>query len=407
MNKRVQLSLLFSDTDVYEGLIVPWKANRELNPLIIKLLSAYYYSDEIRGLVDTFGEEEIICEDTTNFSQVIENAKSTLAYMSMLTEGARTVLADGIDDINNIASATGGEPAKESKFGFSMPSFGDALNEVSQGVSNEPASQEGKASMQTADTSGNMVAVNERINGLESQEGKASMQTADTSGNMVAVNERINGLEGQIASLTETVANLSKLLLTSGVTVKSNEPVAESVEEPVESMEYEAQSADTADAIADLENLTADLFGAATSSNKQGTHSEETTVQDAEQVFNEEAVEEVIDTETEPEDVEVDIESLVKESDAEEHEAKEPEAELEDESVSVKESVKQVKPVVHSSKLPPIAPSVDEEPDESVEDSKVESADSVKTSEAETKPKDGSDSLAAFLSNGVGFSVKF
>lgn len=379
MNKRVQLSLLFSDTDVYEGLIVPWKANRELNPLIIKLLSAYYYSDEIRGLVDTFGEEEIICEDTTNFSQVIENAKSTLAYMSMLTEGARTVLADGIDDINNIASATGGEPAKESKFGFSMPSFGDALNEVSQGVSNEPASQEGKA----------------------------SMQTSDTSGNMVAVNERINGLEGQIASLTETVANLSKLLLTSGVTVKSNEPVAESVEEPVESVEYEAQDDNTADAIADLENLTADSFGAATSSNKQGTHSEDTTVQDAEQVSNEEDVEEVVNTETEPEDVEVDIESLVKESDAEEHEAKEPEAELEDENVSVKESVKQVKPVVHSSKLPPIAPSTDEEPDESVEDSKVESADSAKTSEAETKPKDGSDSLAAFLSNGVGFSVKF
>lgn len=379
MNKRVQLSLLFSDTDVYEGLIVPWKANRELNHLIIKLLSAYYYSDEIRGLVDTFGEEEIICEDTTNFSQVIENAKSTLAYMSMLTEGARTVLADGIDDINNIASATGGEPAKESKFGFSMPSFGDALNEVSQGVSNEPASQEGKA----------------------------SMQTADTSGNMVAVNERINGLEGQIASLTETVANLSKLLLTSGVTVKSTEPVAESVKEPVEPVEYEAQNDDTADAIADLENLTADSFGAVTSSNEQGTHSEETTVQDAEQVSNEEDVEEVVDTETEPEDVEVDIESLVKESDAEEHEAKEPEAELEDENVSVKESVKQVKPVVHSSKLPPIAPSIDEEPDESVEDSKVESADSVKTSEAETKPKDGSDSLAAFLSNGVGFSVKF
>lgn len=378
MNKRVQLSLLFSDTDVYEGLIVPWKANRELNPLIIKLLSAYYYSDEIRGLVDTFGEEEIICEDTTNFSQVIENAKSTLAYMSMLTEGAKTVLADGIDDINNIASATGGEPAKESKFGFSMPSFGDALNEASKGVSNESVSQESQA----------------------------SMQTADTSGNMVAVNERINGLEGQIVSLTETVANLSKLLLTSGVTVKSTEPVAESVEEPIESVEYEDHNDDTADAIADLENLTADSFGAA-SSNKQGTHSEETTVQDAEQVSNEEAVEEVVDTEAEPEDIEFDIESLVKESDSEEHEAKEPEAELENENVSVKESVKQVKPVVHSSKLPPIAPSTDEEPDESVEDSKVESADSVKTSEAETKPKDGSDSLAAFLSNGVGFSVKF
>lgn len=379
MNKRVQLSLLFSDTDVYEGLIMPWKANRELNPLIIKLLSAYYYSDEIRGLVDTFGEEEIICEDTTNFSQVIENAKSTLAYMSMLTEGARTVLADGIDDINNIASATGGEPAKESKFGFSMPSFGDALNNANHGVSTEPASQESQA----------------------------SMQTADTSGNMVAVNERINGLEGQIASLTETVANLSKLLLTSGVTVKSTEPVAESAEEPIESVEYEAQNDDTADAIADLENLTAASFGASTSSSKQGNQSEETIAQDAEQVSSEEAVEEVLDTEAEPEDIEVDIESLVKESDAEEHQAKEPEVEFEDESVSVKESVKQVKPVVHSSKLPPIAPSVDEEPDESVEDSKVESADSVKTSEAETKPKDGSDSLAAFLSNGVGFSVKF
>ena len=370
MNKRVQLSLLFSDTDVYEGLIVPWKANRELNPLIIKLLSAYYYSDEIRGLVDTFGEEEIICEDTTNFSQVIENAKSTLAYMSMLTEGARTVLADGIDDINSIASATGGEPAKESKFGFSMPSFGDALNEASQGVSNEPASQASQT----------------------------PMQSTDTSGNMVAVNERINGLEGQIASLTETVANLSKLLLTSGVTVNSAEPIAEHATENIEvanePIDYAVQDDDTADAIADLENLTADSFGTATDNTEQGTHTEEP-----------------VDIETESEDAEVDIESLVEEhvsEDAEEEIADEDAEEVVSEEVpTIEETVSPVKPAVHSSKLPPIAPSVEDEPDESVKDSKVESADSVKTSEAETKPMDGSDSLAAFLSNGVGFSVKF
>lgn len=371
MNKRVQLSLLFSDTDVYEGLIVPWKANRELNPLIIKLLSAYYYSDEIRGLVDTFGEEEIICEDTTNFSQVIENAKSTLAYMSMLTEGARTVLADGIDDINSIASATGGEPAKESKFGFSMPSFGDALNEASQVVSNEPTSQVSQT----------------------------PMQSADTSGNMVAVNERINGLEGQIASLTETVANLSKLLLTSGVTVNSAEPAVEHVTENIESanepIEYSVQDDDdTADALADLENLTADSFGEVTNNAQQGTHTEEP-----------------VDIETESEDAEVDIESLVEEPAGvavdEEIADEEAEEEVSEEVPTIEETVSHVKTVVHSSKLPPIAPSVEDEPDESVEDSKVESADSVKTSEAETKPMDGSDSLAAFLSNGVGFSVKF
>lgn len=370
MNKRVQLSLLFSDTDVYEGLIVPWKANRELNPLIIKLLSAYYYSDEIRGLVDTFGDEEIICEDTTNFSQVIENAKSTLAYMSMLTEGARTVLTDGIDDINSIASATGGEPAKESKFGFSMPSFGDALNEASQGVSNETASQASQT----------------------------PMQSADTSGNMVAVNERINGLEGQIASLTETVANLSKLLLTSGVTVNSAEsvvePATENIERANEPIEYEVQDDDTADALADLENLTADSFGEVTSNAQQGTHTEES-----------------VDIETESEDAEVDIESLFEEPASEtvneEIASEEVEEEVSEEVSMIEETVSPVKPVVHSSKLPPIAPSVEDEPDESVEDSKVESADLVKTSEAETKPMDGSDSLAAFLSNGVGFSVKF
>lgn len=370
MNKRVQLSLLFSDTDVYEGLIVPWKANRELNPLIIKLLSAYYYSDEIRGLVDTFGEEEIICEDTTNFSQVIENAKSTLAYMSMLTEGARTVLADGIDDINSIASATGGEPAKESKFGFSMPSFGDALNEASQGVSNESASQASQT----------------------------PMQSTDTSGNMVAVNERINGLEGQIASLTETVANLSKLLLTSVVTVNSAEPVAEHATENIEvaneSIDYAVQDDDTADALADLENLTVDSFGTATDNTEQGTNTEEP-----------------VDIETESEDAEVDIESLVEEpaSVAVDEEIADEDAEevVSEEVPTIEETISHVKPAVHSSKLPPIAPSVEDEPDESVEDSKVESADSVKTSEAETKPMDGSDSLAAFLSNGVGFSVKF
>ena len=338
-------------------------------------MSAYYYSDEIRGLVDTFGEEEIICEDTTNFSQVIENAKSTLAYMSMLTEGARTVLADGIDDINNIASATGGEPAKESKFGFSMPSFGDALSSANQVVSNAPAEQESQA----------------------------QMQTADNSGNMIAVNERINGLEGQIASLTETVANLSKLLLTSGVTVQNAEPSAKSVEEPsIPVVENEVSDKDTADAIADLESLTADSFGTTSRASEQGTSMEEFSTVDVEHPVLEEAHEEVVDIETESEDAEIDIDELVEET------TEEPvvEKSVVEEPV-IEEPVKQVKPAVHSSKLPPIAPTIEDEPEESIEDDKVESVNSVKTSEAETKPKDGSDSLAAFLSNGVGFSVKF
>jgi hypothetical protein len=58
MERRAQLSLIFSDAELFDNFIVPEKQNRTLRPLVVKLLTMYYYNDTVRNIVDNDGEED-------------------------------------------------------------------------------------------------------------------------------------------------------------------------------------------------------------------------------------------------------------------------------------------------------------------------------------------------------------
>lgn len=145
MALRTQLSLIFSDEELFNGLIIPYKANKELTPLVIRLLSSYYYDENVRNAVDGFSEEGFIEEELqeqTAFSEAARKARETLAMMNLLTEQATMLTEDGIDDMlsrmNDIAGATGGGVSADTEFGASMPFIGDALPDLranEQGVS--------------------------------------------------------------------------------------------------------------------------------------------------------------------------------------------------------------------------------------------------------------------------------
>ena len=49
---RAQVSLVFDDQSLFENMIEPYKAEKLLNGLILKCLSAYYYDTEVRNRVD-------------------------------------------------------------------------------------------------------------------------------------------------------------------------------------------------------------------------------------------------------------------------------------------------------------------------------------------------------------------
>lgn len=386
MNRRVQLSLLFDDADLFEGLVVPWKANRELSPLVIKLLSAYFYSDEIRGLVDCFQEEEIVCEEaTSSFEESIANARNTLAFMNMLTEGAKTVLSGGIDEINNIASATGGAPAQETKFGMGLPSFGNVAE--FQGAAKEEVSP-----------------VSEVPSSVDFNTDK-----------------RLSDLEHQLSAILTTVSTLNEtvLKLTSGVSnnVGSVEPTKT---EPVEPIKVEASEHVETVLTEDVDNVSptelsntqpTEIVETSTSETDvnqvQGSTSESTT--DDFDLFDEDDVVPAppkgytktdINTPSEAElkataELNDLVDSVVAESNGVSGSSSLEEVDALVETLVAESEVKKVEAVTSGTT-------------ETSEQAEIVENSSTETQKVEEtpKPKDGSDSLRAFLSNGVGFSVE-
>ena len=129
---RTQLSLVFSDKDLYEGLIVPYKSCKELTPLIVRLLSSYYYDETVRMRVDGFEEEAESMEHDAaveEFNAAAREARKTLAMMDILSGQMTMITEDGLADMasqmNDIAARSGGVAAQETDFGVSVPKFGD------------------------------------------------------------------------------------------------------------------------------------------------------------------------------------------------------------------------------------------------------------------------------------------
>lgn len=103
---RVGTSLIFEDEDFYEEYILPLKLNKQLSPFLIKLLRAYYLDDNVRQAVDSFDLEDIMFSDTgsDNFSDILADARNTLAMMSVLSESMEDEIKAGKTDIDGMLS---------------------------------------------------------------------------------------------------------------------------------------------------------------------------------------------------------------------------------------------------------------------------------------------------------------
>jgi len=103
---RVGTSLIFEDEDFYEEYILPLKLNKQLSPFLIKLLRAYFLDDNVRQAVDSFDLEDIMFSDTgsDNFSDILADARNTLAMMSVLSESMEDEIKAGKTDIDGMLS---------------------------------------------------------------------------------------------------------------------------------------------------------------------------------------------------------------------------------------------------------------------------------------------------------------
>lgn len=171
---RVQLSLLLDDEQLYDGFIIPMKENKELNSFVIKLLSSYFYNDEVRALVDNSSAEDMQneSEQDDHIAGMFSNAQQLLACMSAMEDIALDEFENGIKSMTNmmddVAEKTGGTRSSQTDFGVSAPQINTRFlieqNQNSGDKNTEHTNEEG--------TSNDLVMkllekYDERISGIE------------------------------------------------------------------------------------------------------------------------------------------------------------------------------------------------------------------------------------------------
>lgn len=110
---RKQLSLTIKDTDLFENFIKP--SGQELNSIIIKCLSAYYYNPEVRGIIE--GEDTHIDGETnrTSTQDTINEIRQALAMQSFYADSMKDELESGMSDISEVLTKST-EMAEQSGF---------------------------------------------------------------------------------------------------------------------------------------------------------------------------------------------------------------------------------------------------------------------------------------------------
>jgi hypothetical protein len=101
MAMRAQCSLQFSDKDLYDNFIIPMKQSKELNNIIIKCLTAYFYNEEARNCIEgQIGTDEDTEVNTQQ--EMINNIRQSLMMQSYMAQEMQDTLANGIDDVSDI-----------------------------------------------------------------------------------------------------------------------------------------------------------------------------------------------------------------------------------------------------------------------------------------------------------------
>jgi hypothetical protein len=128
MEKRAQLSLLFTDDELYDNFIVYQKQNKTLRSLVLRLLTKYYYDEDVRELVDYDGETEDGSEGNAQQNEMLEYFKQcqeSLAMMSVYADSLEDLTEDSLEHFGeftqDLATKTQGKTSEETEFGATVP----------------------------------------------------------------------------------------------------------------------------------------------------------------------------------------------------------------------------------------------------------------------------------------------
>lgn len=122
---RKQLSLIVTDDTLYSELVVPKSQSKELNDIILRCLSAYYYKEDVRKLIDGVDESSSQGEDFKKPQTIINDIRSALAMQTYYADELDNTLKDGIDDVSSILSQANAKAEEDGLVKTEQSSFGN------------------------------------------------------------------------------------------------------------------------------------------------------------------------------------------------------------------------------------------------------------------------------------------
>lgn len=221
MMYRSQLSLKFLDEKLYLEFIKPLIDSKELSPLIIKLLASYYYSDATKEAVDGVTieslrqNEDYITDDQKALREKIADIRASAQMLNMFVEDTKSTLEEGMEYVNNIAKATGGQ-ARTSEGDITVP-------RISMVGLNELAEKAEKQRMETSDVK--YAEVKEELSEVKSSIALI-LQMLQAGNNSVSIvsQPQVLSPEPKVSVKTEPIVEEKPTIIEAAESVEHTEP---------------------------------------------------------------------------------------------------------------------------------------------------------------------------------------
>lgn len=150
MSMRAQLSLMFDDENLFDNFVKPYKDEKLLNNLIIKCLSAYYYNEEVRNLIEGTSLDDVAdSEEVTSTQSLVDGIRASLIMQDFLASELQNTIDAGTEDVSSILNRTNEAAEKSGVAKTTQTEYGASVLKIEQHNLNLGTSQESQASTGT------------------------------------------------------------------------------------------------------------------------------------------------------------------------------------------------------------------------------------------------------------------
>lgn len=146
MSMRAQLSLMFDDENLFDNFVKPYKDEKLLNNLIIKCLSAYYYNEEVRNLIEGTSLDDVAdSEEVTSTQSLVDGIRASLIMQDFLASELQNTIDAGTEDVSSILNRTNEAAEKSGVAKTTQTEYGASVLKIEQHNLNIGETQESQS----------------------------------------------------------------------------------------------------------------------------------------------------------------------------------------------------------------------------------------------------------------------